>query len=202
DDCLVKLWDVATGKEKKSWQAHELGVYCMAFSPDGKTLATCCGDWKKGVPGEVKLWDANTGNVLRTLTGYGRGVWTLAFWPDGKSLAPGAGSTPNGSAPMLKVWETATGKEVARFSVPPYVRCVAFSRDGKILAAGLGDGNVRLWDVNGWKDKQTVRTNNDLVFSVDFSLDGRTLITASKDGTAKYWELTAPPKMVAAAKQE
>ncbi len=202
DDSLVKLWDVATSKEKKSWKAHELGVYGLAFAPDGKSLATCSGDTQKGVPGEVKLWDLETFKEIRKLTGFGREVWTLKYSPDGKYLAAGAGSTQDGKMPTVRVWEAATGKEVASFNLAPYVRCLAFTRDGKTLAAGSGDGNIRLWDVDSWKEKLSLRANNQLLFSLSFSLDGRVLVTASKDGTAKFWQLSEPPKALAAVKKQ
>ncbi len=104
--------------------------------------------------------------------------------------------------PTVRVWEAATGKEVASFNLAPYVRCLAFTRDGKTLAAGSGDGNIRLWDVDSWKEKLSLRANNQLLFSLSFSLDGRVLVTASKDGTAKFWQLSEPPKALAAVKKQ
>src|SRR5206468_2826594 len=135
DDCCVKLWGVATGKEKKSWQAHALAVYSLAFTPDGKQLATCSGDSEEGASGEVKLWDAASAKEIRTLRGFVREAWCVTFSPSGKYLAVGAGKPITGKWPTVRVCEVATGKEVADFELGPYVRCLAFSPDEKTLVA-------------------------------------------------------------------
>jgi WD40 repeat protein len=90
-----------------------------------------------------------------------------------------------------------TGNEAADFELGPYVRCLAFSRDEKTLAAGAGDGTVGFWDVNGWKEKPSWRAGTEPLFSLIFGETAGSLIAASKDGTATIWQLAQPPKGMA-----
>jgi RNA polymerase sigma factor (sigma-70 family) len=127
------LWDVSTGKKLRTFAGHTQHVLEVAFSPDGKTLATAGGD------GEVKLWDVSTGKeqaVLKCQTG---GRHSLAFSPDGKLLA-----TAGGASNQVVIWEMKTGKEVATLDHTGHVRSVAFSRDGQTLVTA-GDDAIRIW---------------------------------------------------------
>jgi predicted NACHT family NTPase len=113
----------------------------VAFSPDGKSLASASYD------GTVKLWDADTGQVLQILQGHTYGVSHVAFSPDGKRLASA------GVDHTVRLWETASGKELLSLrghaSLQGHagdVWCVAFSPDGQRLASGSDDGTITLWE--------------------------------------------------------
>ena len=103
----MKVWDAQTGQELLSLKGHTASVSSVAYSPDGKRLASGSGTWdatkRAFVSGEVKLWDAQTGQELRTLKGHTAKVVSVAFSPDGKRLASGSGDdtqsrTPHGLA--------------------------------------------------------------------------------------------------------
>jgi WD40 repeat protein len=151
----VTFWDVTSGKEQKVWKVE--AAKSLAYSPDGKTLAAACGRF-------VKFWDAAAG---KPKPGEGldhraaQALGSLAYSPDGKLLAT---ADPQRWLPgdqrdkQLRVWDVATEKEVFHWgggtgagpkgvTGNPGVFAVAFTRDGSKLAAGDGDGLIRLWEV-------------------------------------------------------
>jgi hypothetical protein len=114
---------------------HDDYINSVAFSPDGKWLAT------RSFDGTVKLWDAATGQELLTLKGYSDVVTSVTFSPDGKRLATGSLDH------IVKLWDAATGQELLTLKGhSDVVHSVAFSPDGKRLASGSADRTVKLWD--------------------------------------------------------
>lgn len=118
----------------------------MAFSPDGKTLAS--GGWRR----TLKLWDTSAGKITATLQGHTEPVSSVAFSPDGRILVSGSKDH------TIRLWDLATGKNTATVSADTgeagsqepgagVVSCVAFSPDGKTLAAAIWDKTIRMWDV-------------------------------------------------------
>src|SRR5690606_446548 len=106
----------------------------LAFSPDGKTLASASYD------GTLKLWDITTGKEAATLGEYKGCLGYVAFSPDGETLASGAIGSPIGFADLgyVKLWDVATGK--VRTNLEGDFEAVAFSPDGSTLASVNGDG--------------------------------------------------------------
>ena len=92
-DHTIKLWDAATGKEIQTLTGHTSYVRSVAFSPDGKTIAS--GSWDQ----TIKLWDATTGKEIQTLSGHTDDVSSVAFSPDGKTIASGSDDT------TIKLWD-------------------------------------------------------------------------------------------------
>jgi eukaryotic-like serine/threonine-protein kinase len=182
-------------------RGHGSAVSDVAFSPDGKILATA------SVDNPVKLWNAVNGKEIMTLMkpeDKGRLVFyqKAAFSPDGKLLAIAANRSPvNQSA--VEVWDIVSGKEVFNLTdLPGSVQCVAFSPDGKRIAAACGrapgggaslpyPGYVRLWDATSGRKVLDLSGWDRYVRGVAFSPDGRRLATASDEKTVKLWELAS-----------
>jgi RNA polymerase sigma factor (sigma-70 family) len=90
DKHLVRLWDVATGRELCRYVGHQAGGWALAFSPDGKLIASGGGDVARR-DNAVHLWEAASGRLIRRFDGHHSGVSSLAFSPDGCKLASGGG---------------------------------------------------------------------------------------------------------------
>ena len=136
------LWDIASGKALSTLVAN--GVDCLAFAPDGKTLAAgCVANYRNGKKEthHVRLWDFGAGKDIHYLRHEFR-VLCLSFTADGKTLASGS------ELGELKLWDVATGKlRVALPGQPAYVLSLALSKDGTTLVSATGDGVVKCWDL-------------------------------------------------------
>src|SRR6185436_12826294 len=118
-------------------------VLSLAFSPDGKLLATA--DQNEG----VHLWDIPSGALRVTLMGHAQTVMSVAFSPDGKTLATGAADS------KVKLWNIATEQEVATLELPGGCTSVKFSPDGRALAVGYllePEQHIRLWEVPSFEE--------------------------------------------------
>jgi WD40 repeat protein len=177
-------------KERTTLNA-QVPVNALAFSPDGKTLAT--GHGPVGAVGWVKLWDVATGKVKATLEGHTSIVLTVAFSPDGDTLASA------GQDGAVKLWDVTTGKEKATLrGQGGWVLAVVFAPDGKTLAWGEQGGAIRLWDLSTGRVQVTLRGHEDAVRSLAFSPDGKTLASGGghwsredRPGEVKLWDLAA-----------
>lgn len=153
DHGIIKLWDVASGKELKSYE----GTFPIAFSPDSRMLASRDGvPWEDRI-GRLTLLDVSTGQVLKVLKGHISPVFSLGFSPDQKMLASGGDDKDR----TIKLWDAATGREIntLRGHAGAIVR-VSFSTDGRILASGSWDKTVRLWDVASGKELESFPQDN------------------------------------------
>jgi WD40 repeat protein len=186
-DQTLNIWDAETGPEALTLKAHARAVCSVAFSPDGRRLASASGVWdekqREFTAGEVKVWTAETGKEQLTITGHTTVVCGVSFSPDGKQLAS---ASADGT---VKVWEAQTGKEVLTLKGHSgVVYSLAFSRDGRRLASVGGDQTVRVWDSATGEELLTLKGHTSVVTSVAFSPDGKQLASASTDGTVKVWE--------------
>jgi len=135
-DHAVYLIDPLEGKIVRTLAGHPSAIRCVAFAPDGKTLATACYDEK------IRLFDVATGSV-RYLLGHSRSIVTLDWSPDGRSLV--SGSWDN----TARIWDAAGGTTRAILPHSKDVLSVCWSPDGRTIATGCSDQVVRLWNPDG-----------------------------------------------------
>jgi WD40 repeat protein len=192
DDRLVKLWETASGKPRATWSGHTRQITALAFSPDGKTLASVGGDRFRA--GELKLWDLQTGKEQVAIAPFKLRLWCVAIAPDGKRAAVGSG---DGTAYLV---DMKSGKVQTSIAVSAYIRRIAFSPDGKWLAAGYGDkGQVRILGVNDGKLRSDLQVpGGTYVEGLEFTRDSKSLFTACGEGNAVIWDLSKAPAPVAA----
>jgi RNA polymerase sigma factor (sigma-70 family) len=172
------LWDAKKGTPRVRVRENR-GVRSLAFSPDGRLLATA--DY---VDQTAKVRDAGTGRVLHVLRGHTAGVNGVAFSPDGKTLATA------GLDRTVRLWSPRDGRLRAtlRGHTEDGVYAVACSADGKWLASCGFDRTARVWDLATGKEQAVLSGHQAPVEHVAFSRDGKALATASWDRTIKLWD--------------
>ncbi len=191
-DAKVRLWDAATGKQRDHYTDPADGtgvvvmgavavpnarVFAVAFSPDGKTLAT------GGQNNAVRLWDVKTGKKLRELRSTpAAAVHGLAWSPDGKRLAAAHG------AAAVHLWDAATGKLAVRADRDSAGIEVAFSRDGKRLAVcpNTEDGQLRILDADTGRVAHQFGIGAG-TYAVALAPDGQTAAAAGRSGGIRLW---------------
>jgi WD40 repeat protein len=157
------------------------GVVGIAFSPNGKDLAT------SDTKGDIQIWDARTLIKSVNCQGHHHWTWAIAFSPDGQYLASASDDH------QVKLWDVATGECLRTYTGHTFsVNAIAFSPDGQILASSAQDATILLWRTfpnNSRPEIQTLVGHQGRVWSIAFSPDGRTLVSGGEDRIMRLWDL-------------
>lgn len=180
-DKSVKLWDVNTGKDVKTYAGqagHQNLVMHVAISPDSRVLASCSTD------NTIKLWDvpAPSDVPLRSFAGHTGKVNGAALAPDGSKLATA------GDDQTVRLWNTADGKLLLTLTghAGP-VHKVAYSADGQFLASIGADGTLRTWNTVDGKPRQVFGAHATGGTALAIHPNNQHIITVGVDGCAKVW---------------
>jgi hypothetical protein len=178
---MIRIWDVATGKERRALKGSTSFTCAVRFSPDGKTLASA-GYETSGSANPIYRWDAATGKELPSLAGHPSGVRRILFTPDGKWLVSG------GFDGAARVWDLATAGELRCIKAHGGgVYSLALTPDGHTLATAGRDG-VRLWELATGKEIVRPALNHLPALALAFTPDGKVLATGG-DTAVQLWEL-------------
>lgn len=173
----VHLWQIPRGMHRCQTMTHLDAVYTVAFSFDGKWLATASRDKT------ARIWDWNSGLLVAPPLQHQDVVRVVAFSPDDSTIAT---ACDDGAARM---WDAHRYQQLVEMRHQAAVVCVAFSPDGRRLATASRDGTVQQWDTKSGESVGKPIKHSDTVWGVAFSPDGNRLATCSRDRTARIWDV-------------
>ncbi|MEY2407398.1 MAG: hypothetical protein QOF48_68 [Verrucomicrobiota bacterium] len=179
----VELFSPETRSVVRTLGGHRGQVNAVAFSKDGRTLASAAGE--PALFGEAKLWNAADGRLLHTFQAHKDALYSIAISPDGKTLATG------GYDQKIKLWSIATSNELHTLSA--HNGCIfdlAFRPDGKILASASADRTVKLWNVATGRRTDTLAQPLTEIYAVAWNSDGHRLFAGGVDNRIRAWEIS------------
>lgn len=166
DDATTALWDVASGERLAVWRGHRYAVRAVAWSPDGKLIASA------GHSGVI-VRDADTG-IQKWKSFHSGSIWTLDFSPDGSSMVSAS------SDGTCAVWDVESGRSVKVYEPGAPSRVARFSPDGSLLAAGTSDGTIHIYEMDSRLSRALIHADGGVEL-LQFSESGDRLMTSDRD---------------------
>jgi eukaryotic-like serine/threonine-protein kinase len=186
DDHALRIWDAETGRRIHLLTGHNDPIRAVAFSPDGRLVATGAGIPNQRSPGlnVVRVWEVDTGKLVSIYSAFDCVVNALVFLDDGHWIASGGGES------KIHIWNI--DDDSLRLTLEGHsedVRRLAVSADGKLLASASSDGTTKLWNLSDGSLRATLDGHGGRLAAVAFNHDGSLLATASADASIKIWSV-------------
>jgi WD40 repeat protein len=181
-DHTVKIWNAAAGHLVETLTGHGDVVECLAFSPDGRHLATAA--WDKS----IIVWDWRNRREVKRFAG-SLEPRSVAFDADGRTFA-----LVGGPSPVIQLWDVESGIITETLEGhQTWINAVAFNRSGSQFASASLDRRFAVWSSGDPIPTHLVEGHSNQVWTVAFSPDGHWLATGSDDGTARLWKVAQLP---------
>jgi serine/threonine protein kinase len=176
-DRTLRIWDVATGQERRAFGSTPQEIGCLAVSPEEGVVFA-------GHGAAIRQWEPASGRELQRFLGHTDAVRSLAVSKDGHQVLSG------GDDRALRLWDVQNGREIARFTGHrARVTSVALSGDGRWAVSGSQDQTLRLWEVATGREVRCFAVPRGQVLAVVFAPDDRAVLSAHFDTTLRLWEV-------------
>lgn len=188
-DHTLKLWDMASGREIRTFVGHKEAMNSLAVSPDGRYIISASGKLS-GSGKSLVMWEMQTGQEVRDFQPNDRAT-AVAFTPNGKYIVTGSssGSGWDDSYKSMALWDAATGREIRKFGDTSSKNALAVTPDGRHVVANSG-WKLKLWDIATGREVRTFQgEHTSILTSVAIRPDGRYAVSGSWDKTLKLWDI-------------
>jgi len=174
---FVQIWNVATGLPVRTLTGHADTVEALAWSPDGRHIAT------GGLDMVILIWDARTGQPERALTGHSRQIRSITWSPDSIHLAS---SSQDGT---IRIWDTSVGVQ-ERTRTSEYAEWVAWSPDGRTIAiaSAIENQSVQIWEPDTGQVRDVITQAGYIASQPTWSPDGHSITTSDAERAVKIWD--------------
>lgn len=176
-DTSIRLWDITTGKMIRLLSGSTGGVTAVAFTPDGRRLITADSTYN------LRLWDVESGKLLDNVPGHRSTVYSIAVSPNGATVASVGGDE------FLRTWtlENDSLRQTAAKMETPWILSAAISGDGGVIAAGVVEGDVLIWEAPALQPR-SLYGHAGRVNAAQFAPFGRLLATGGYDYRVILWD--------------
>lgn len=176
-DTTLKLWDIKTRKETKSFGDNFSPIYSIDFNSDGTEISSGTKFW------QILEWNLTTGKEYPPLEHLGT-IWSIDLSPDNQMIASASADK------TVKIWDRQTGAILQNLTDhQDQVYAVVFSPDGQRLVTASQDKTIKIWQVETGELLNTLTGHLEGVRSLAMSADGKIIISGSLDDTVKVWNL-------------